>query len=303
MTCSGEPPLSSPGRPFAGTADRLAAERCCSTLEACAPRALGVRPRGSSSNEFVLRTLGLSDGEEAYLALLSQLSMAPSLANGQFEALLERFRCAGGMHLVLVVVDPEPEPVLDPVLPLLQNTIPWVQRSITPPPFQEQLWPEEVERVERERAHALVKATEEAEAARMRRMGYRTKPKSKKQLAQADMDESLLKRQEAIISSMTPRERRNPKIIQASRKRRIATGSGTSVQDVNRLLKQHQQMAGMMKKVSKMGKKGKLPPGLADMAGMGGGGMPGMPGQMPGGFPGQTPGGGRLQLPPGFPKK
>ena len=127
--------------------------------------------------------------------------------------------------------------------------------------------------------------------------------KVKKQLSEANLDEGMLGRQEAIISSMTPRERRNPKIIQASRKRRIATGSGTSVQDVNRLLKQHQQMAGMMKKVSKMGKKGKLPPGLADMAGMGGGGMPGMPGQMPGGFPGQTPGGGRLQLPPGFPKK
>ncbi|MFC3228232.1 signal recognition particle protein [Marinibaculum pumilum] len=126
--------------------------------------------------------------------------------------------------------------------------------------------------------------------------------KVKKQLSDANLDEGMLGRQEAIISSMTPRERRNPKIIQASRKRRIATGSGTSVQDVNRLLKQHQQMAGMMKKVSKMGKKGKLPPGLADMAG-GMGGMPGMPGQMPGGFPGQMPGGGRLQLPPGFPKK
>ena len=124
--------------------------------------------------------------------------------------------------------------------------------------------------------------------------------KVKKQLSEANMDEGVLGRQEAIISSMTPRERRNPKLIQASRKRRIATGSGTSVQDVNRLLKQHQQMAGMMKKVSKMGKKGKLPPGLADMAGMGGGGMPGLP---PGQFPGQMPGGGRLQLPPGFPKK
>ncbi len=128
--------------------------------------------------------------------------------------------------------------------------------------------------------------------------------KMKKQLADANVDEGMLGRQEAIISSMTPRERRNPKLIQASRKRRIAAGSGTSVQDVNRLLKQHQQMAGMMKKVSKMGKSGRMPAGLAGM----GGGMPGQfPGQMPGGqLPGGLGGlggGGRLQLPPGFPKK
>jgi len=130
--------------------------------------------------------------------------------------------------------------------------------------------------------------------------------KVKKQLAEANVDEKALGRQEAIISSMTPKERRNPKIIQASRKRRIATGSGVSVQEVNRLLKQHQQMAGMMKKVSKMGKKGKLPAGLGDLAGMSGGMPPGMPGGLPGGMGGGLGGGmggGRLQLPPGFPKK
>ena len=68
--------------------------------------------------------------------------------------------------------------------------------------------------------------------------------------------ENAIKQQEAIIYSMTKQERATPKIIKGSRKRRIATGSGTTPQDVNRLLKQHQQMQGMMKKLSKMGKKG-----------------------------------------------
>jgi signal recognition particle subunit SRP54 len=69
-------------------------------------------------------------------------------------------------------------------------------------------------------------------------------------------------RQEAIISSMTPRERRHAKLINASRKRRIAGGSGTTVQDVNRVLKQHKQMTVMMKKVKKLGKKGLMRHGL-----------------------------------------
>ena len=84
----------------------------------------------------------------------------------------------------------------------------------------------------------------------------------KKQMAQAKVDPKLLRRQEAIILSMTPGERGNPNVIHASRKRRIAAGSGTSVQDVNRLLKQHKQMSDMMKKVNKMGKKGLLRGGL-----------------------------------------
>jgi signal recognition particle subunit SRP54 len=92
--------------------------------------------------------------------------------------------------------------------------------------------------------------------------------KIKDQMKTAGMDDKMIKRQEAIISSMTPVERRNPKIIHAKRKVRIAAGSGTSVQDVNKLLKQHQQMADMMKRMKKLGKAGmmrgmpKLPPGM-----------------------------------------
>lgn len=94
--------------------------------------------------------------------------------------------------------------------------------------------------------------------------------KMKKQLDGANLDDKLLIRQEAMIQSMTPKERRNPQIIAASRKKRIAAGSGMNVQDVNRLLKQHKQMSGMMKKVKKLGKKGiarggmqgLLPPGM-----------------------------------------
>ena len=87
--------------------------------------------------------------------------------------------------------------------------------------------------------------------------------------AAQNIDESQFKRQEAIISSMTMKERRFPAIIKGSRKRRIAAGSGTQVQDVNRLIKQFSQMQKMMKKMSKggMGKmmrglKGKMPPGM-----------------------------------------
>lgn len=93
--------------------------------------------------------------------------------------------------------------------------------------------------------------------------------KIKNQLADADLDGSEVARQQAIILSMTIEERRNPKLLNAKRRKRIAAGSGTSVQDVNRLLKQYQQMSSMMKKMGKMGKKGALM-----------GGMPGMPGMM-----------------------
>jgi signal recognition particle subunit SRP54 len=98
--------------------------------------------------------------------------------------------------------------------------------------------------------------------------------KMKKQIAAANIDAKLIKRQEAIILSMTAEERLKPKVIHASRKKRIAAGSGTSVQEVNRLLKQFKQMSGMMKKVSKMGKKGMLRGGLPGL----GGRMPNMPG-------------------------
>ena len=130
--------------------------------------------------------------------------------------------------------------------------------------------------------------------------------KMKKQMAGANLDPKALIRQEAIISSMTPQERRNPKVLHASRKRRVAAGSGTSVQDINKLLKQHQTMAKMMKQVSKMGKKGMMgmPGGMGgDMsalmggANMGGGSMGKGPGQLPG-LGGMPPG-----FPPGFPKK
>jgi signal recognition particle subunit SRP54 len=80
--------------------------------------------------------------------------------------------------------------------------------------------------------------------------------KVKKQLDEARLDEGLLKRQEAIIGSMTKKERRNPKVLDGSRRRRIAAGSGTSVQEINRLLKQYQDMADMMKRMNKLGKKG-----------------------------------------------
>jgi len=91
--------------------------------------------------------------------------------------------------------------------------------------------------------------------------------KVKKQLAEANIDEKILVRQEAIINSMTPRERRNPKLIQASRKKRIAAGSGTSVQDVNRLLKQHLQMSQAMKQMQKLGQKGFMRSGLGGLLG------------------------------------
>ena len=89
--------------------------------------------------------------------------------------------------------------------------------------------------------------------------------KMQKQLANANVDESALVRQEAIISSMTPTERRRPEIIKASRKRRIATGSGVTVQDVNRLMKQFQEMNRMMKKMNRLGRKGLMRGGLPPM--------------------------------------
>lgn len=106
--------------------------------------------------------------------------------------------------------------------------------------------------------------------------------KFKAQIDAANIDDKVFKRQEAIILSMTPRERRNPDIIKASRKKRIADGCGLTVQEVNRLLKQYDQMADMMKKVKKMGKRG-LFGGLPGGFGGGFGGMGGFPPF--GGFP------------------
>src|SRR5258708_36963654 len=94
--------------------------------------------------------------------------------------------------------------------------------------------------------------------------------KIKKQLDGAKIEESMLKRQEAIILSMTPRERRDWRILNAKRKQRVAAGSGTTVPEINRLLKQFQEMSRMMKQVQALGKKGNLQrhlPGLLSRRG------------------------------------
>ncbi len=105
--------------------------------------------------------------------------------------------------------------------------------------------------------------------------------KMKKQMDAAELDNSVIKRQGAIISSMTKAERRNPKLLNASRKKRVAAGSGTSVQEINRLLKMHRQMADMMKAMAKGGKRG-----MGGLAGLfGGGGMPELPADMPADMP------------------
>ena len=98
--------------------------------------------------------------------------------------------------------------------------------------------------------------------------------KIKSQIADANLDTKILARQSAIISSMTPKERRQPDIIKASRKKRIAAGSGVQVQDVNRLLKQFDDMSVMMKRMSKMGQKGMMRGGLASL-------MPGLGNKRP----------------------
>jgi signal recognition particle subunit SRP54 len=121
--------------------------------------------------------------------------------------------------------------------------------------------------------------------------------KMKNQMAAANLDESLLKRQKAIIDSMTPGERRKPDVLKASRKKRIASGSGTKVEEINRLLKMHRQMADVMKAMGS-GKRGMMG-GLGQMLGMGGGApSPEMLRQIADKMPGGLPGGG---LPPNIP--
>jgi len=106
--------------------------------------------------------------------------------------------------------------------------------------------------------------------------------KMKEQLA-GKMDDRIIKRQRAIILSMTPKERRNPDLLKASRKKRIAAGAGSSVEEVNKLLKQHRGMADMMKQMGSAGGKGAIGK-MASMFGLGGGaGM--MGGGMGGGMP------------------
>ncbi|MCP4073698.1 MAG: signal recognition particle protein [Hyphomicrobiales bacterium] len=106
--------------------------------------------------------------------------------------------------------------------------------------------------------------------------------KIKKQIDAAGLDESIFNRQQAIISSMTKKERKVPKLLNASRKKRVAAGSGTSVQEINKLLKMHRGMGDMMRKMGKKGGLGGLMSGLGgSMGGMMGGGMPGMGAGMP----------------------
>lgn len=77
--------------------------------------------------------------------------------------------------------------------------------------------------------------------------------KIKNQIEAAGVGDNLIKKQEAIILSMTKQERRNPDVIKASRKKRIAAGAGVEVHEVNKLLKSYEQMSTMMKKMGKMG--------------------------------------------------
>src|SRR6266851_1559034 len=130
--------------------------------------------------------------------------------------------------------------------------------------------------------------------------------KIKNQIAAANLDDNILKRQVAIIQSMTAKERRHPDVLKASRKKRVAAGSGTKVEEINKLLKMHRGMSDMMKAMGGA-KRGPLA-GLANALGMGvgvGGGMPSpeemaklaekMPGGMPGGLPNMP------KLPTGMP--
>jgi signal recognition particle subunit SRP54 len=158
--------------------------------------------------------------------------------------------------------------------------------------------------------------------------------KMKNQMAERNLDEGVLKRQMAIIDSMTPGERKHPDILKASRKKRIAAGAGSKVEEVNKLLKMHRNMADMMKAMGGGKARGPMA-GLAKMMGLGGGmpsavemaklaqqgpggapgtgglppTIPGLPPTMPGGsglpglgkFPGLGGGGGKLPTPGGLP--
>ncbi|WP_157219758.1 signal recognition particle protein [Flavisphingomonas formosensis] len=135
----------------------------------------------------------------------------------------------------------------------------------------------------------------------------------KNAMANGQADDRILVRMDAIMGSMTPKERAKPELLNAKRKIRVAKGSGTTVQEVNKLLKMHQEMATMMKKVKKMGGLKGLGAllgggggGLGGLGGLGGGaglppagggGLPNLPG-LPGGGVGGAP----FNLPPGFDK-
>jgi len=119
--------------------------------------------------------------------------------------------------------------------------------------------------------------------------------KAEQAMAAGKVNDKSVARLEAIILSMTPKERAKPELLNAKRKIRVAKGSGVTVQEVNRLLKMHADMATAMKRLKKMG-------GLGALAGMfgGGGGLPGgMPGMPDGALPPGLPGG--MQMPKGLP--
>jgi signal recognition particle subunit SRP54 len=108
--------------------------------------------------------------------------------------------------------------------------------------------------------------------------------KAKAAMAQSGMDDKVLVHMDAIIGSMTPKERANPALLNAKRKKRVAAGSGTQVQDINKLIKMHQEMSKAMKQIRKMG-------GLKGLAAMfGGGGMGGLGGAGGAGGAGGLPG-------------
>jgi signal recognition particle subunit SRP54 len=123
--------------------------------------------------------------------------------------------------------------------------------------------------------------------------------KMSKQLEESGFDDKVIRRQVALIQSMTKAERKNPALLQASRKKRIAAGAGLEVSDLNKLVKMHRQMADMMKKMGKMGKKGLMRGALGQMFGKGGmtpGAVQNAPAAPPPGFPGM----GGAALPPGL---
>ncbi|MCB1354145.1 MAG: signal recognition particle protein [Rhodobacteraceae bacterium] len=129
--------------------------------------------------------------------------------------------------------------------------------------------------------------------------------KMAQQMESAGLDDKVLRRQIALIDSMTKQERRNPALLQASRKKRIAAGAGMDVADLNKLLKMHRQMADVMKKMGgKGGMKKLMRGGLGGLLGKGAGGMAPGGGGLPGGMPGAMPPGGGLPggmaLPPGL---
>ena len=138
--------------------------------------------------------------------------------------------------------------------------------------------------------------------------------KMAKQVEESGFDDSILRRQIALINSMTKKERANPQLLQASRKKRIAQGAGLEVSELNKLMKMHRQMSDMMKKMGKMGKGGMMKQAMKGMFGKGGPSQAEIEaaqqqmagGKMPaglggagglGGFPGLGGGGG---LPPGL---